>query len=299
MSRSRSRIRPPVGQLEAADHAQRRRLAAARRAEQREELAGGRCRARRRRRRGRRRTASRGRSRRISGEAAGGSRHRADVTRPDRAARRPVLSYADAGTLPVTGDGPRSIPDLRDSRGRQRARLRPRRDALERALPAGVERLAGLVEVDDDRRVVRRDRRALARLAVDLGPDDALRDRRGRVQQVDPHALVAVEHAGPVVPPREPAGLRPLRTGRRPRGPTRAGGPAPRAPARRHVRPAVRLDRAPDVLVGRGHVVVAAQDQRLVGRAASRRASGRRARTSAACPRRTGSRRPGRSAHTG
>ena len=40
MSRSRRRIRPAVGQLEPADHPQRRGLAAARRPEEREELAG-------------------------------------------------------------------------------------------------------------------------------------------------------------------------------------------------------------------------------------------------------------------
>src|SRR5437763_1868329 len=47
-------------------------------------------------------------------------------------------------------------------------RARPRLDPLEGALPAGVERLARLVEVDDDGRVIGGGRRSLARLAVDL-----------------------------------------------------------------------------------------------------------------------------------
>src|SRR5262245_52851147 len=95
------------------------------------------------------------------------------------------------------------VADLRGAA--MRLRLGARGDATEGALPAGLERLALLVQVDDDRRVVRRRGRALARLAVDLGPDDTLRDRRRRVEHVDPHALVAVEHPGAVVPPREPA----------------------------------------------------------------------------------------------
>ena len=87
------------------------------------------------------------------------------------------------------------------------AGARPRGDPLECACPAGLERAAGLVEVDHDGRVVRRRRRALARLAVDLGPDHPLGHGCGRVEQVDPHALVLVEHAGAVVPPGEPPAL--------------------------------------------------------------------------------------------
>ena len=64
-----------------------------------------------------------------------------------------------------------------------------------------------LLEVERDRRVVRRDRRALARLAIDLGLDDPGRHVRADEQQVDAHPEVLVEHAGPVVPPREAAGL--------------------------------------------------------------------------------------------
>ena len=58
------------------------------------------------------------------------------------------------------------------------------------------------------RRVVGRDRRALARLAVDLGVHDpARRHRRRHEQVVDAHPEVLVEHAGAVVPPREAARL--------------------------------------------------------------------------------------------
>src|SRR5688500_15044078 len=49
-----------------------------------------------------------------------------------------------------------------------------RGDALQGALPAGVERLAGLVEIDGDRGVVGRGRWPLSRLPVDLGVDDPL-----------------------------------------------------------------------------------------------------------------------------
>ena len=177
---------PPAGrQLEAADHAEGRRLAAARRPEQREELAGSRRRARRRR---RRRTSPKRFSRLIEadlGDCARGSRHRAGryAAGPRCAPTSPALwntgpPGAD-GRPHRDGRGPRSIPTFANRAAGLASRLRPRGDPLEGALPAGVERLAGLVEVDEDRRVVRRRRRALARLAVDLGPDDALRDRLG------------------------------------------------------------------------------------------------------------------------
>src|SRR5690606_6345881 len=60
-------------------------------------------------------------------------------------------------------------------------------------LPAGIERLPGIVEVDNDRRMIGRSRLALARLPVDLRPYHPLRHRLGDIEQVDPHALVAVE----------------------------------------------------------------------------------------------------------
>src|SRR5215468_9639697 len=77
-----------------------------------------------------------------------------------------------------------------------------RRDAHLGARPAGVERLAGLVQVDDQGRVVRGGRLALARLAVDLRPDHAIGRRARREQMVDAHADVAIEMTRPIIPPR-------------------------------------------------------------------------------------------------
>ena len=54
----------------------------------------------------------------------------------------------------------------------------PLRDAGEGALPVGRERCTGLVQIDRHGRVVGWDGRALARLTVDLGVDDALGQRR-------------------------------------------------------------------------------------------------------------------------
>ena len=71
------------------------------------------------------------------------------------------------------------------------------------------------------RRVVGRDRLALARLAIDLGPHHAARDRRGDQQVVDAHAEVLVEVARAVVPPGVAVGLGVVRRGRRRPGPTR------------------------------------------------------------------------------
>src|SRR5262245_15257326 len=78
-------------------------------------------------------------------------------------------------------------------------------DSRLRVLPAGVEGLAGLVEVDHERGMVGRDRLALARLPIDLDRDHPLRDRARRQKVVDAHAEVLVEVAGPVIPPGEPA----------------------------------------------------------------------------------------------
>ena len=61
---------------------------------------------------------------------------------------------------------------------RHRRSAGPRCDPRECALPVGVDRPTRLVEVHGQRRVVGWDRRSLARLAVDLGIDDARRDRR-------------------------------------------------------------------------------------------------------------------------
>src|SRR5688572_4802163 len=72
---------------------------------------------------------------------------------------------------------------------------RPLRDARERALPIGIERLAGLVQVDGQRGVIGRYGRALARLAIDLGVNEPTRDGRSGQEQVDAHPEVLVEHA--------------------------------------------------------------------------------------------------------
>src|SRR5258706_13846409 len=106
-------------------------------------------------------------------------------------------------------------------------RTGPRRNPRERSVPAGIEHSTWAVEVDRDRRVVGRNRRALASLAIDLGPHHALRDRRRREQQGDPPPLVAGEVAGAGVPPPEPppSGLDEAERG--------AEGPGPRVCHRR------------------------------------------------------------------
>src|SRR5436309_16091849 len=76
-------------------------------------------------------------------------------------------------------------------------------DPRERPVPAGLEWPTGPLEIQRDRCVVGGDRRPLPGFAIDLGPDDIAGHRRGRKDQVDPHALVAMEHPGTVVPPRD------------------------------------------------------------------------------------------------
>src|SRR5215218_10402005 len=63
----------------------------------------------------------------------------------------------------------------------------------------------GSVEVDDDRGVVGR-ALALARLAVDVRVGDLPGQPRGRVEQIDSHAFVLVEHTGAIVPVGERVG---------------------------------------------------------------------------------------------
>src|SRR5206468_5476448 len=77
----------------------------------------------------------------------------------------------------------------------------PRRDPAFGRGPARVEGMSGLVEVDQQRRVVGWDGLTLARLAVDLRPQRAPGDRRRGEQVIDAHADVLVEVAGAVVPP--------------------------------------------------------------------------------------------------
>src|SRR5262249_22921288 len=67
--------------------------------------------------------------------------------------------------------------------------------------PAGIEGVAGLVEVDEQRGMVRGDGLALSGFAVDLDEDRSFRDGLGDEQVVDAHAEVLVEVTGAVVPP--------------------------------------------------------------------------------------------------
>jgi hypothetical protein len=53
-----------------------------------------------------------------------------------------------------------------------------RSDAAVRAAPPGVERAAGRIDVDHERRVIGRNRFALASFAIDFGPGHALGKRR-------------------------------------------------------------------------------------------------------------------------
>ena len=66
--------------------------------------------------------------------------------------------------------------------------------------------------IDEQRRVIRRDRHALARLAIDLRPDQPVGDGRRQQQVVDAHAQVLVEVACAVVPPCEALRLRSVRS---------------------------------------------------------------------------------------
>ena len=153
-------------------------------------------------------------------------------------------------------------------------RLRPGADPGERACPVRIEWHPRLVEVDRERCVVGRDRRALARLAVDLGVDDPRRDRWRRQQVIDAHPEVLVEVAGPVVPPRETSRLvvhraiaidEPEIEQAPERGPLRLG----------DVGPAVDRGLVPDILRGRRDIEVATQDERVgPGRARPRSTAG-------------------------
>src|SRR4051812_15142226 len=138
-----------------------------------------------------------------------------------------------------------------------------RGDARGGAFPAGVERGAWLVEVDDHGRVVGRDRLALARLAIDLGPHHAFGDWLRDQQVIDAHAVVLVEHAGAVIPPAVALalGVQPaIRVDEAPREKVRER----LTLGRRDMRAAVAARGIPDVGVLRRDVVIAAHDQRLV-----------------------------------
>src|SRR5438093_2020345 len=77
----------------------------------------------------------------------------------------------------------------------------PRGDAFLGRGPARVEGTPRPVDVDHDRGMVRGERLTLARLAVDVAPDHAVREWRRHQEVVDAHADVLVEVAGAVVPP--------------------------------------------------------------------------------------------------
>lgn len=69
-----------------------------------------------------------------------------------------------------------------------------------RRRPAGIEGMAGVVEVDDERGMVRWDRLSLPRFAIDFGPDDAVFQRRHHEEVMDAHTDVLMETAGAVTP---------------------------------------------------------------------------------------------------
>src|SRR5690242_13509969 len=115
-------------------------------------------------------------------------------------------------------------------------------------LPTGVERMPRLVDVDQERRMVRRNRLAFTGLAIDLGADDAIGHRTRHQQVIDPHAEVPMEGAGAVIPPGVAAGFRMLEAISIHQAP--AAQPEERFPlGRRHVRSAMASPRVPHVLV--------------------------------------------------
>src|SRR4030095_4947045 len=130
--------------------------------------------------------------------------------------------------------------------------------------PAGVEGVAGLVEVDEQWGVVRGEGLALAGFAVDLAEYCSFRARLGDEQVVDAHAEVLVEVAGAVVPPGVLPGVGVLLAegvDQAPRAEPREG-----APRRlRDTRAASEADATPDGRVRRGDVVVTSQRDELAG----------------------------------
>src|SRR5690606_33901756 len=79
-----------------------------------------------------------------------------------------------------------------------RSAAAPSGEAGARSGPTGVDGAAGLIQVEQDRRVIGGHRLALARLPVDLRPDDALGERARHQQVVDAHPVVLVEVTGAV-----------------------------------------------------------------------------------------------------
>src|SRR5262249_32618689 len=130
--------------------------------------------------------------------------------------------------------------------------------------PAGIEGVAGLVEVDEQRGMVRGDGLALSGFAVDLDEDRSFRDGLGDEQVVDAHAEVLVEVTGAVVPPGVLPGVGVLRAEDVDEAPRTELGEG--APLRlRDVRTPMAGNRVPDVRVRRGDVEVASERDRLAG----------------------------------
>src|SRR5439155_2119285 len=133
-----------------------------------------------------------------------------------------------------------------------------------RGRPARVEGMSGLIEIDDEGRVIRGHGLALPGLAIDLGPDHACRERLRDEQVVDAHPEVLVEAAGAIVPPGVAAGLGPMHAIGVDQSPVAEPGEG--KPLRlRHVRSTVARHGIPDVRVRRGDVVVAAECHGLAG----------------------------------
>ena len=124
--------------------------------------------------------------------------------------------------------------------------------------------MPGLIEIDDERRVVRRHGLALPGLAIDLDPDHARRERLRDEQVVDAHPEVLVEAAGAIVPPSVTAGLGSIQAIGVDQSPVAKPGEG-KPLGLRDVRPAVARHGIPDVRVGRGDVVVAAEGHGLAG----------------------------------
>ena len=145
------------------------------------------------------------------------------VGRPPRDAREEVLA---AGTARGGGDGPQLVGDAGEDL-RPAPRWRPCAGSAPRTASASVADLLGTLgsrsrEVHDHRGVVRRRRLPLRALRSTRRPRRPLGDGPAGEHQVDAHAAVLVEVAGPVVPPGVEAGRRRGAAGTRRPGPSRS-----------------------------------------------------------------------------
>ena len=185
---------------------------------------------------------------------------RADVARR-RAQADEAIAESD---LPDPGFSPRSWPpsplSAPSSAGRPpgAARTSPRR----RPSPCRSRR-PSVVEVDEERRMVGRHGECPCGPRGRCRPHAPASATGARHQQVvDPHAVVLVEVAGPVVPPRVAARLRPQRAVDVDQAPVQQVAER-RALRLRHVGRAVDGRLIPDVDLGRRDVEVAADHERL------------------------------------